>query len=378
MEFIKAKPIWIEGMEKEMNFQAGFKAKLTKEPEKSYQLKITVAYIYRLFINGEFVCYGPARAPHGYARVDRIDITPKLKEGKNVIAIETVGYNVNSYYLLNQPAFICCEVEMDSKAVLATGYDFNGFRLYERIQKCHRYSFQRPFPDVWKISRESARYNWQTEEIPFESTQLVDVDIKFLERDSQMPDFDISLPGKFVERGILESCDVPEAVKNYKCCKDPDEAFPGFPTEEIESAPLLDYYKNKKIKVESIAPDSEVVIREGEYALVDMSRNYIGFLKMQLVAHKNSNVIIAMDEVLKEGAPDPVVKMGTNAIAGYYLDESIDTYDLETFECYGFRYALVMVTNGEIVLKNLAVREYVYPMRDVPEVDTDDEVLKNI
>ena len=30
--------------EKEMNLQAGFKAKLTKEEGKSYQLKITVAY----------------------------------------------------------------------------------------------------------------------------------------------------------------------------------------------------------------------------------------------------------------------------------------------------------------------------------------------
>jgi len=378
MEFIKAKPIWLEGLEKEMNLQAGFKAKLVKEEGKTYQFKIAVGYIYRLFINGEFVCYGPARAAHGYARVDRVDITEKLACGENILAVETVGYNVNTYYLINQPAFVCCEVECDGEAVIATGYDFNGLRLYERVQKCHRYSFQRPFPDVWKLSRENPRYNWTVNDVEFESTQLVDVDIKFLERKALMPDFDISAPGRFVERGVFESCEIPGSLKIQSFYKGPEADVLAFPIEEIEFAPPIDYYRNKKIKVEAISPDSEVVIREGEYALVDMSRNYTGFLKMQIVALKDSQVVAAMDEVLKEGAPDPAIKMGTNATVGYQLEESINTYDIESFECYGFRYALVMVTKGEIVLKSFAVREYVYPMHNVPALETDDEVLQNV
>ncbi len=374
MEFIKAKPIWLEGMEKEMNLQAGFKAKFTKESGKSYQLKITAGYVYRLFINGEFVCYGPARAAHGYARVDRVDITNKLAEGENVIAIETVGYNVNTYYLINQPAFVCCEVEADGEAVIATGYDFNGLRLYERVQKVQRYSFQRPFPDVWKLSRENIRYNWTTAEIPFESTQLVDIDIKFLERKSLMPEFKVADSGKFIESGIFEDCPLPEFIKNYT----PSETVLCFPETEFEEAPKTEYYTTKKTKVESINPDSEIVIREGSYVLVDMTKNHTGFVKMQVVSNKDSKFIVAMDEVLKNGVPSPIEKMGTNAIMSYQMEESINTYDIESFECYGFRYALIMVTKGEIVLKSFTVREYVYPMHNIPALDTDDEILQKV
>lgn len=377
MEFIKAKPIWLEGLEKEMNLQAGFKAKLTKEQGKTYQLKIAVAYLYRLFINGEFVCYGPARAAHGYARVDRVDITSRLSEGENIVAIETVGYNVNSYYLINQTAFVCCEVECDGEAVVATGYDFNGLRLYERVRKCHRYSFQRTFPDVWRLNRETPRYNWMVNDVEFDSTQLVDVDIKYLERKALMPEFNISESGRFIETGVLESCPWP-GFRVQRFDEEPDAAFLCFPKAELEETPMYEYYEYNKIKVENVNPNSEIVVREGSYVLVDMSRNYTGFVKMQVIANKDSKFLVGMEEVLKNGAPSPLEKLGTNSIMSYRLEESINTYDIESFECYGFRYALVMVTEGEIVLKDFAVREYVYPMHNVPELDTDDEVLQNV
>ena len=378
MEFIKAKPIWLEGFEKEMNVQAGFKAKLVKEPDKSYQLKIAVAYVYRLYINGEFVCYGPARAAHGYARVDRVDITDRLSDGENVIAIETVGYNVNAYYLINQTSFVCCEIESDGEVISATGYDFNGLRLYERVQKCPRYSFQRNFPDVWKLNRNDVRYSWKTEEVSFDSTQLVDVQIQFLERNSLMPEFNVDESARLVESGMLESCELPEYIKIQRFNQNPDQIFLGFSMEELEANPEYEYYTTKKIKVENISIGSELVIREGSYVLIDMSRNYTGFVKMQIVANKDSNVIVGLDEVLKDGMPNPVEKMNTNAVMGYYLDESINTYDIESFECYGFRYALVMVTKGEIVLKSFALREYVYPLNNLPNIEIEDEQLRKI
>lgn len=280
MEFIKAKPIWLEGLEKEMNLQAGFKAKIVKQVGKKYQIKIAVAYVYRLFINGDFVCYGPARAAHGYARVDRVDITEKLAEGENTIAVETVGYNVNSYYLINRPAFICCEVESDGEAVVATGYDFNGLRLTERVQKCQRYSFQRPFPDVWKLNRESARYNWQINDIDFDSTQLTDINVKFLERSSVMPDFAVIDSAKIIEQGTFEEGTCPHIVEIQRYNGEPSEDFLCFPKAELEEAPMLKYYKSKMLKLENIDHKDEIVIREGNYVIVDMKKNHSGFVKM--------------------------------------------------------------------------------------------------
>ena len=37
------------------------------------------------------------RGPHGYYRMDELDLSPHLRAGQNVLAIEVAGYNVNSY-----------------------------------------------------------------------------------------------------------------------------------------------------------------------------------------------------------------------------------------------------------------------------------------
>lgn len=378
MEFLKAKPIWLEGMEKEMNLQAGFKAKLVKESGKIYQIKISVGYVYRLFINGIFVCYGPARAAHGYARVDRVDITEKLKDGENIIAIETVGYNVNSYYLINQTPFVCCEVEAGGKVIVATGYDFGGFRLFERVQKCHRYSYQRPFPDVWKLCRENVRYHWTLHEVAYEPTVEVDTNVEFLERKAMMPEFKVADCAKITEAGVFESCVCPETVLHQRYIDKKEGRFLCFPNVDLDETPLYDYYRAKKIKRNNIENAGKICISAGEYVLVDMTRNFTGFVKMQVVSPKDSKFIVAMDEVLKDGAPSPAEKMNTNAIMSYELTKSMRTYDIESFECYGFRYALVMVTKGKIVLEKFSVREYVYPMKNIPSLNTDDAVLQDI
>lgn len=47
---------------------------------------------YRLFINGERVCYGPSIGDLGHQRYETINISDKLKLGKNVIAAEVVNF----------------------------------------------------------------------------------------------------------------------------------------------------------------------------------------------------------------------------------------------------------------------------------------------
>ncbi|MCK5906188.1 MAG: alpha-L-rhamnosidase N-terminal domain-containing protein, partial [Flavobacteriales bacterium] len=47
---------------------------------------------YRLFVNGESVCYGPSIGDTSHQRYETIDISSKLKVGKNVIAAEVVNF----------------------------------------------------------------------------------------------------------------------------------------------------------------------------------------------------------------------------------------------------------------------------------------------
>ena len=152
--FTEAKPVWLEGRETEMNVFAGFRGVFERPDAASVQLRIAAATLYRVFVNGVFVGHGPARGPHGHYRVDEWEISPQLKPGANVVALEVAGYNANSYYVLDQPSFVQAEVVADGNVLAATGAGdrpFEGFPITERLQKVQRYSFQRPFIEVYAL-----------------------------------------------------------------------------------------------------------------------------------------------------------------------------------------------------------------------------------
>ena len=97
--FTHAKPIWAKGLEKEKNITLGLYKNIRCESGSAI-LKIAASGFYRVFVNGKFTYFGPARCAHGYYRVDEIELN--LKKGENHIAIETVNYYVNSFYALMQ------------------------------------------------------------------------------------------------------------------------------------------------------------------------------------------------------------------------------------------------------------------------------------
>lgn len=66
-------------------------------------------------MNGEFICAGPARAAHGWYRVDEICLSPFLTEDRNYVVTEVLGYNVNSYDTLDQPSFLTEEIWQEMK-----------------------------------------------------------------------------------------------------------------------------------------------------------------------------------------------------------------------------------------------------------------------
>ena len=92
--FLKALPIWSDGKENEMNIEAKFKAKFIGKEDTV--LNITGATIYKVFLNGELIHYGPAHTAKGYVRVDRVKLNTLIGK-ENEIVIEAAGYNSFSY-----------------------------------------------------------------------------------------------------------------------------------------------------------------------------------------------------------------------------------------------------------------------------------------
>src|SRR5208282_2233486 len=159
--FRSAKPIWPRGREKEMNLWVGFRAAFEALSGKHIYLRMAGSTLYRVYLNGEFHAWGPARGPKDHFRVDLWDITPLLVKGRNFVCVEVAGYNINSYYVLNQPSFLQAEVATDSEVLASTGgggQPFEATILPQRVQKVQRYTFQRAFSEVYHLDSQSAAW----------------------------------------------------------------------------------------------------------------------------------------------------------------------------------------------------------------------------
>ena len=110
-KFISAVPVWEKGRSEEMNVSLIFRGKLPRTDDA--HIHIAASSRYQIFVNGEFFAAGPARAAHGFYRVGDFDLAPKLAANENTVAIIVAGYNSNSFYLLDEPSFLCAEIVAD-------------------------------------------------------------------------------------------------------------------------------------------------------------------------------------------------------------------------------------------------------------------------
>ena len=192
-KFVEAKPIWSEGREKEQNLTLSFREVVKVDFASKALIRLTASCDYRLRVNGEFVAHGPCVAAHDFYRIDSYDLTPYMRWGENIVAIEVAGYNSPSYYLLDQPSFLQAEVEVDGEVVASTGNKFVAYDFGQRIADVPRFSFQRPYTEAYVLS---ADYDdWATDrmwEPNIEPEKLVEQEHKaLLSRGVAYPDYRI-------------------------------------------------------------------------------------------------------------------------------------------------------------------------------------------
>ena len=129
------KSIWAKNMSHEKNVHVAYL--YTLKPNADTYLELAASNLYRLFVDGAFVGYGPARAAHGYSRLDKYALADWA--GKEiVIAVEVYSANVNSYYtVFDQPFFeahIICTSVCKKFVVLVFSVLFLRFTTWSVIQ----------------------------------------------------------------------------------------------------------------------------------------------------------------------------------------------------------------------------------------------------
>ena len=384
IEFLAGVPIWPEGRAEERNLSVGFRA-VVAGAEAAMVLRITAASLYRVTCNGHFIGHGPARGAHGTARVDEWDLTSFLRDGPNVVAVEVAGYAVNSYYLLDSPSFLQAEVVAGDRVFAATrvgegpGATFVARILEERVQRAQRYSFQRPFAEVYRLAPgfDAWRIDPAVEPgaLPLETQPAP----ALLPRRVPYPSFTLRHPVAHVASGT-KRLDV-EVAAPWK-----DRALTaigprlgGYPEEELEVVASLELQRfateTVAVSDEPYDPEAALPLEAKAFHLLDFGCNRTGFIGARIRCEQPARIYLTFDEILREGQVDWRRLGCVNAIL---LDLEPGEYELETIEPYTWRYLEVLAVSGVSSVSAITQRELANPDADRARFEASDERLNVI
>ncbi len=118
----QGKWIWAAGQGPQPVNQTIWARKRFELPEiKNARLLITADSQYRVFINGQWVEDGPARAWPEHYQYDVIEATELLKPGENVIAVMARYYGQSNFHQVPQEAGLLAQLEVETASGQAVG-----------------------------------------------------------------------------------------------------------------------------------------------------------------------------------------------------------------------------------------------------------------
>ncbi len=357
-EFFKAAlPVWEKGKETEINLRLQFKTVVGKLSHS--RVKIATSGMYNLFVNGEFVCYGPARAGKYHFRMDEISISRYLTKVENAVIIEVVGYNVNSFAIQNQPAFLQAEITDGESVAAYTGRDFTARKNPHYYQKLPRYSFQRAITESYRYESTSDTFFTDTakgDTLPTETESKT-----IINRYAPYPEYK-KLTAEPISHGTYvqgtgnidwrdRSCDISETLLGYRV-----DELDVSPAEECINMEFSEaYYEIKNL------------LNEKEYSVYKLPFESTGLLNIHINCKRKSKIYVLFDEILTENGTVNFRRMSCSNTIRFDLCEG--THALNLFEVYSLQYIQIVVAEGECEIDCIGLTEYKHPPVYIPEMN---------
>lgn len=362
--FRSAHPVWPADRESEMNLFAGFRAAFEAPTEGRVRLAATGATFYRVYLNGEFLGYGPARTAHGHFRVDEWDLTDRLRTGTNLVAFEVAGYNINSYAYLDQPSFLLAEIVADGRVLASTageGEPFRALILPERRQKVQRYTFQRGFVEAYRLWPGHDAWRHRVEAAFEEAPVARQPPVHLLPRRIPHPRFDLLPVRHWIERGATEPVAQPEPWRSANLTYIGPTLL-GYKEHELEIILTEDVQTvavaTRQPLGQPAQPGDSFHLRAGEFVTADLGVNYTGFIGARLTAHQPARILFLFDELLTEGNVN-FRRLDCVNVISYELQPGV--YEVETIEPYTLKYLKILALEGECTVEHVRLRDFSYP-----------------
>ncbi|MBE7027267.1 MAG: alpha-L-rhamnosidase [Ruminococcaceae bacterium] len=286
-----------------------------------YSIKISADDYYKLYVNGQFVCQGPANNYHDRYYYNVADITSYIKEGKNVIGVHVYyhGPIARSFNSGDNRQGMIAEVLCNDKLLFGTDSSWKYSRAYEYIR---------------------------SHSVGYETQYMEDIDFNKAQPGWNTPDFD-------------DKCFVNAIEK-----ADDDHSF-------IGEAELVDTY--------IIKPQLVKKLGAGHY-FVDFGKEYTGQIHLVFNGVKGQKVTIRCGEETIEGDDTCVrYQMRCNCDYENILTLSGERDDLLFFDYIAFRYAEIITEADNIDADSIDmfVRHHKFD-RSASSFKSNNELLNNI
>ncbi|MBR3087041.1 MAG: hypothetical protein IKH04_11645 [Kiritimatiellae bacterium] len=360
--------LWLDLPADEMNVAAEFRL-TTDIPPCGATLRVAAADFYRLWVDGRLAAHGPARAPHGHARVDEIP----LGAGSGVtLVVEVHSVNVPCFDDVFQNAFFAAElVAADGRALAGTA-DFEAWRDETLVQKVRRYSYQRGFLESRRMAEDPAGFRrGGPAPAGYARAAMAPRPMpRLLPRGVNYPRLAFHDAGAPVGRGSV-TFDMAAASRNTReVFLVGRNGFRGFLPGEWEDDSALDAARL-------------VWSGSGTGAdLYDFGRTITGFFSLRVRADSpgGATVLVVFDEVrAPEGAPFPVDPLRGTWTRVLKWRLAPGEYDLLALHPSSARFAAVVVTEGSADTLGFGMVDYENPDKSAAAIPpTGDATLDKI
>ncbi len=366
--------VWSEELRAVKNHTLAFKLFFTPQPGDV--LTIAASNLYRLFIDGEFVGYGPARAAHGYTRVDNYNLS-SFENNSVCIVVEVFAANINSYYIVDELPFFGVEIKRDNNCIIST-QDFCCYQITDRVTKVQRFSFQRTFVESYVMDRcRKEFYCSDTDLFPKIDVNKVSGNT-LLERNVPYVKWNSVFPISVKQSGFVEKNN---AISDWddRCYLNIGETLKGYSKSSLSqslSAQVSSLvFKPNQING-GLESAEEILMQENDYITYDFGRAVTGFNKLLVTAKTDAKIMILFDEMFQGERTQPVDPFRNGCCNVQKFELKAGGYSLQLFEANTLRYASIVVLEGEITLNQFSI--VLYENTSVNEINVADSELQAI